>query len=102
MSVSEMISYSVAQLIGAIVGGFCGGIVAASHAYVRIGAEDVTISQALLAEVSATFILCFVILCVATNSKVDDNQYYALAIGLVVTSGAIAVGPTVAVHLIRQ
>ena len=33
------------------------------------------------------------VLCVATNSKVDDNQYYALAIGLVVTSGAIGVGP---------
>ena len=51
MSVSEMIYYSIAQLIGAILGGFCGGIVAASHASVSIGAEDVTLSQALLAEV---------------------------------------------------
>lgn len=92
MSVSEMIYYSIAQLIGAVLGGFCGGIVAASHASVSIGADDVTLSQALLAEVAVTFILCFVILCVATNSKVDDNQYYALAIGLVVTSGAIGVG----------
>ena len=29
MSVSEMIYYSIAQLIGAMLGGFCGGIVAA-------------------------------------------------------------------------
>lgn len=91
MSVSEMITYWAAQLIGAIIGGLCGGIVTSSYAAVSIGA-DATLTQALLAEVVFTFILCFVALCVATNPKVENNHYYGLAIGIVVVSGAISVG----------
>jgi len=55
--------------------------------------EDASYLQALLAEVIFTFVLCFVVLCVATNPKVEDNHYYGLAIGLVVMAGAITVGP---------
>jgi aquaporin Z len=91
MSISEMITYWAAQLIGGIIGGLCGGIVASSYATVSVGV-GATLTQALLAEVVFTFILCFVALCVATNTKVENNNYYGLAIGLVVLSGAISVG----------
>ena len=91
MSVPEMITYWAAQLIGAIVGSICGGIVTSSYTSVSIG-TDATLTQALLAETVFTFILCFVILCVATNPKVESNHYYGLSIGLVIVAGAISVG----------
>jgi aquaporin Z len=92
MSFQEMIAYMIAQILGAIAGGLCGGIVSSSFSVVSMG-EDVSHLQALLAEVIFTFILCYVVLSVATNPKVEDNHYYGLAIGLVVMSGAITVGP---------
>ncbi len=93
MPVPEMLSYWVAQFIGAIVGSLCGGIVGSSYATISIGA-DATLAQALLAEAVITFMLCFVALCVATNPKVefDSNHHYGLAIGLVIVAGAISIG----------
>jgi aquaporin Z len=92
MSFQEMVLYMIAQVVGASLGGLCGGIVAGRFSTVGMG-EEASYLQALLAEVVFTFALCFVVLSVATNPKVDKNQYYGLAIGLVVVSGAIAVGP---------
>lgn len=87
-----MIAYWIAQVAGGILGGLCGGIVNASFSVVGMG-EDASYLQALLAELILTFVLCFVVLSVATNPKVENNHYYGLSIGLVVMSGAIAVGP---------
>ena len=81
-----------AQLLGGILGGFAGGIVSSSFSVVAVG-EDATLLGAYLAEAIFTFILCFVVLFVATNPAVEDNHYYGLAIGLVVMAGAITVGP---------
>ncbi|KAL7517280.1 hypothetical protein ACHAWX_002214 [Stephanocyclus meneghinianus] len=92
MSSQEMVLYMIAQIVGAALGGLCGGIVAGRFSTVGMG-EEASYLQALLAEGIVTFALCFVVLSVATNPKVDNNQYYGLAIGLVVVSGAIAVGP---------
>ena len=91
MTVAEMIPYMIAQVVGGTLGGFLGGTVSGSFATVTMGA-NATLVQALLAEVFVTFALCFVVLSVATNPKVDGNHYYGLAIGLVVLSGAIGVG----------
>ena len=91
MEYDEMFQYMVSQIVGGIVGGLCGGIVSSSYSIVSMG-DDATYLQALLAEVIFTFILCFVVLSVATNPKVENNNYYGLAIGLVVASGAISVG----------
>ena len=88
---NEMIQYMISQIVGGILGGLCGGIVSSSYSVVAMG-DDASYLQALLAEFVFTFILCFVILSVATNPKVENNQYYGLAIGLVVASGAISVG----------
>eukprot|EP01083_Nonionella_stella_P018270 50960_1 len=91
MEYDIMLQYMISQIVGGIVGGLCGGIVSSSYSVVAIG-DDVSYLQALLAEVIFTFILCFVVLSVATNPKVENNNYYGLAIGLVVASGAITVG----------
>eukprot|EP00581_Thalassiosira_minuscula_P009637 CAMPEP_0183707294 /NCGR_PEP_ID=MMETSP0737-20130205/3906_1 /TAXON_ID=385413 /ORGANISM="Thalassiosira miniscula, Strain CCMP1093" /LENGTH=218 /DNA_ID=CAMNT_0025934915 /DNA_START=59 /DNA_END=715 /DNA_ORIENTATION=- len=92
MDAKEMLSYMIFQVVGGVVGGFCGGVIASSYSVVTMGENVALISQALFAEAIFAFILCFVVLSVATNPKVEDNHYYGLAIGLVVLSGAVSVG----------
>jgi len=48
--------------------------------------------EALLAEVLYTFMLCFVVLNVATATKNNGNQFYGLAIGFVIIAGGYAAG----------
>merc|ERR1719387_837308 len=45
-----------------------------------------------MAEILYTFMLCFVVLNVATASKNQPNQYYGLAIGFVIVAGGYAAG----------
>lgn len=61
------------------------------HAIVSVG-KGYILGQALLAEVIWTFVLCFVVLGVATNSATEGNSFFGAAIGLTVTAGAFAVG----------
>lgn len=92
MAPPMMCIYWVAQILGGVIGGLLGGFVNSNYSIVGVG-EDFTIIQALTAEAIFAFILCFVILAVATNPKSADNHYYGLAIGLVVMAGAVSVGP---------
>jgi aquaporin Z len=92
MSMPEMITYWAFQIVGGYLGALLGGIICGSFAVISVGGDS-TGTQAFLAEVVFTFLLCFVVLGVATHSKADDNSYYGAAIGLVVMSGAITVGP---------
>jgi aquaporin Z len=48
--------------------------------------------EALLAEVLYTFMLCFVVLNVATATKNEGNQFYVLSIGFVIIAGGYAAG----------
>jgi len=91
MTYKDMAVYMIFQVTGGIFGALCGGVVS-SYSVVEMG-EDASQLQAQLAEVCITFILCYVVLSVATNPKVEPNHYYGLSIGLVVMSGAISVGP---------
>lgn len=92
MSMHDMMIYWISQVVGGCLGALAGGTIGGVYSNIGIGDGFGTV-QALLAEVVFTFLLCFVVLAVATHSKVDGNHYYGLAIGLVVASGAIAVGP---------
>jgi len=87
----ETLAYMLSQVVGGILGGLLGGVVGGFNALAA--GEDASTLQALLAELILAFILCFVVLCVATNPDAKDNHYYGLAIGLVVAAGAVAVGP---------
>lgn len=49
--------------------------------------------EAMIVEVAYTFMLCFVVLNVATARKNDGNQYFGLAIGFVIIAGGYAAGP---------
>ena len=50
-------------------------------------------TAAVIAEFVFTFVLCFVVLNVATSKDHPDNSFYGLAIGFTVAAGAVAVGP---------
>jgi len=92
MTLDEMLMYWVFQILGGLKGAFVGKMIVGATAGVAVG-EGRTLMSAFLSEVAFTFMLCFVVLGVATNSKADGNSYYGAAIGFVVTAGAITVGP---------
>merc|ERR1740138_486561 len=78
-----------------IIAGICAGF-----SYVTLFNKVVPVSpkpgfgwwEAMLAEVLYTFMLCFVVLNVATAKKNKDNQFYGLAIGFVIVAGAYGAG----------
>ena len=89
---SGIVPYLLAQLAGVALAAFAAmhlfdGVRAEPMDYASIGA-----SRVMLAEFLLTFVLAFVILCVATAPGAAGNQYYGMAIGLVVLGGAITVG----------
>merc|ERR1719401_1898656 len=48
--------------------------------------------QVAVAEILFTFVLCYVVLCVAVNPKTKSAEFYGLAIGSCVTVGGFAIG----------
>lgn len=93
MGIAESIRY-----IGAQIGG---GLVAAAmiHLCVTVNPAPAAtptghaMTAAVVAEIVFTFILCFVVLNVATSKDHPNNSFYGLAIGFTVAAGAVAVGP---------
>ena len=91
MAASEVPSYILAQLTGAVL--------AAGATYYLKGAPEpvaessFAMGQIALAEFLFTFALAFVVLNVATAKGNAGNSFYGLAIGFTVMSGAFAVGP---------
>ena len=75
MTLHEMLMYWIFQFGGGAVGALLGGIIGGKFIVLSSG-EGVFFLQAFLAELVFTALLCFVILGVATNSKVEGNQYY--------------------------
>ena len=92
MPTSEVLPYVGVQLAGAVL--------AAGAVYVVTGdvlqvtpAEETGIGAFFLLELLFTFLLALVILNVATAEGTAGNDYYGVAIGLVVLAGALAAGP---------
>ena len=93
LSFHEMSMYWIFQLIGGIVGALVGGILLGGTFSAVTAGSNATHFQAFLAEVVFCFILCFVVLAVATHSGAASNSYFGAAIGLTVMVGAFSVGP---------
>merc|ERR1719274_280129 len=91
MEWKEVGIYIAVQILGGILAGF---------SYVGMFTKSVNVApapgcgwwEAGLAEVLYTFMLCFVVLNVATASKNAGNQFFGLAIGFVIIAGGYAAG----------
>jgi len=85
-------AYMGAQVAGGICAAFTYSFIHHGHSFpLGPGAEYKT-SQALVAELIFTFVLCLVVLCAAVESKTKSNNFFALAIGSCVTVGGCAIG----------
>jgi len=87
----EVAIYSVVQIIA----GICAGLSYGALFFKVFNLEPQAGFgwwEAALAEVLYTFMLCFVVLNVATAAKNADNQFYGLAIGFVIIAGGYAAG----------
>ena len=89
IELKEFSFYLASQLLGSV---------AATYFIMLLGNDFEVISNTndissfFVAEILFTFLLVFVILNVALNKNLKGNQFYGLAIGLTVTTGAFAVG----------
>lgn len=95
ISASEMLQYWVIQVIGGVLGALTSYMVMDNNqaAITHTPGDGVSISNALIAEILATFALAYVVLNVATSKTTEGNSFYGLAIGFTVFAMAAAVGP---------
>merc|ERR1719393_466960 len=95
MNFQEGLTYSVVQIIAGILAGFSFHAAFGSETakpFLLGPGEGFTWFHAMIVEVSYTFMLCFVVLNVATARKNADNEFYGLAIGFVIVAGGYAAG----------
>jgi len=88
----EMGIYIVVQLIAGIVAGLSYYALFGTTFNLQPG-PGFGWWECMIVEVLYTFMLCFVVLNVATARKNDGNQYFGLAIGFVIIAGGYAAGP---------
>jgi len=89
----QLVPYWIAQLLGGAGAAFL------ALQFAELPADTCTActcpyncSQLFVGEFLFTFLLCWVVLHVATSKGTEGNSFYGLAIGSVVTVGAFAVG----------
>jgi len=91
MEWSEVGIYSAIQIIAGIIAGLCYGALF-GRVFNLEPQEGFNWLDAGLAEILYTFMLCFVVLNVATAGRNAGNQFFGLAIGFVIIAGGYAAG----------
>ncbi len=88
---SKIFGYILAQVIGAFAAAY---IVyqLSGKSFLPSPASGIPIWNSVLVEMLFTFILCSVVLAVATSKKLEGNYIYGLAIGMALAAGAYAGG----------
>lgn len=86
---SEVLPFIGSQCLAAALGALIVGIV---FPPTEIQAASISTGPSLIAEALFTFALVFVILNVAIDKRIEGNQFYGIAIGLIVVGGAYTVG----------
>jgi aquaporin Z len=92
LSTADLIPYWVAQLLGAAAAAGVAVFLINPESTDALSLSGRDLWAALAAEFIFTFLLCYVVLNVATSSDHPDNSFYGLAIGFTVLAGAVAVG----------
>jgi len=87
----EALKYMGAQTLGGVLGASTYATTTGG-AFILAPQWHYTAGAALTTELLYSGLLCYVVLNVATTAKDSGNQYFGLAIGLTVTTAAIAIG----------
>eukprot|EP00747_Dinoflagellata_sp_TGD_P125976 gnl/TRDRNA2_/TRDRNA2_174230_c4_seq25.p1 gnl/TRDRNA2_/TRDRNA2_174230_c4~~gnl/TRDRNA2_/TRDRNA2_174230_c4_seq25.p1 ORF type:complete len:473 (-),score=98.85 gnl/TRDRNA2_/TRDRNA2_174230_c4_seq25:158-1498(-) len=91
ISIKEAGYYVVVQILGGMTGAFTYALMEKRETFGLGPVGDYGWFAAAVAEIVFTFVLCYVVLCVATTEKGLSN-YFGLAIGMCVTVGGYAIG----------
>jgi len=91
ISNNDAMKYIAAQLIGGIVAGCTYVAMEGGKSFPLAPGKGHSWVEAGIAEVLFTFLLCYVVLCVATVQNAQKH-YFGLAIGSCVTAGGYAIG----------
>lgn len=92
ITITEAAGYIAAQIAGGLLAAIVATVCLAHPATPPVTPSGHAMAAAVIAELVFTFVLCFVVLNVATSKDHRDNSFYGLAIGFTVAGGAIAVG----------
>lgn len=87
---ANVVPYWISQVAGAVAAAFVAGSFAELPATASVC--PFTLTQLIVGEFLFTFLLCYVVLQVATSKKTAGNGFYGFAIGATVLTGAFAVG----------
>merc|ERR1719198_54007 len=90
-SINDGCAYIGAQLAGGVLGACTYVLMEGGKSFPLGPGANYSWAAAGVAEVVFTFVLCFVVLCVATT-KSALKEFYGLAIGSSVTVGGCAIG----------
>ena len=88
---NKIFGYMMAQVLGAFAAAYLFHILS-GKTFLPSPGNGVSVLHSTLVEMLFTFILCSVILAVATSRKFKGNYIYGLAIGLALAAGAYAGG----------
>ncbi|MDB2321595.1 aquaporin family protein [Flavobacteriaceae bacterium] len=91
ISNTECFKYTIAQILGAIVGSFFYFMITNNVFQIQPD-SNTTKTQFLIAEFIFTFLLVITILFVGTHPKLKDNQFYGVVIGLTVVASQYSIG----------
>lgn len=92
-SVAKAVGYIAVQIIGGVCGAFVYLLVWAGVSFPLGPGEGHSGTAAMAVEFLFTFVLCYVVLCVAVSEDLSKNpEIFGLAIGSCVTIGGFAIG----------
>lgn len=86
---NKIFGYIAAQVLGALAAAYV-FYALSGKTFVPSPGNGVSLWNSILVEALFTFVLCSVILIVATSKKLNGNHIYGLAIGLALAAGAFA------------
>jgi len=84
--------YIMSQILGGTVAAFTYAAIYAGQSFPLGPVNGSSWSQVALAEFMFTFVLCYVVLCVAVSPRTKASHMFGLAIGSCVTVGGCAIG----------
>merc|ERR1719331_2483249 len=88
----DVLKYMIVQVLGGICASWTYKVIYHGYSFPLAPQPGHQWSQVAVAEVIFTFVLCYVVLCVACHEKTKSTSMFGLAIGSCVTVGGFAIG----------